>query len=56
MTNASDTLRNAQAGSDLAPLRAKSGWIVALGVVYLSGTAFLQQTGGKLAAQVWLGR
>jgi uncharacterized membrane protein HdeD (DUF308 family) len=35
MTNASDTLRNPQAGSDMAPLRAKSGWIVALGVVYL---------------------
>ena len=27
--------RNPQAGSDMAPLRAKSGWIVALGVVYL---------------------
>jgi uncharacterized membrane protein HdeD (DUF308 family) len=35
VTNASDTLRNPQAGSDMAPLRAKSGWIVALGVVYL---------------------
>jgi uncharacterized membrane protein HdeD (DUF308 family) len=35
MTNASDTLRNLQAGSDMAPLRAKWGWIVALGVVYL---------------------
>jgi len=35
MTNASDTLRNPQADSALAPLRAKSGWIVALGVVYL---------------------
>src|SRR6266478_8147520 len=35
MTNTSDTLRNPQAGSDLAPVRAKSGWIVALGVVYL---------------------
>src|SRR5580693_7089490 len=35
MTNASDTLRNPQAGSDTAPLRAKSGWIVALGVVYV---------------------
>ena len=32
MTNASNTL---QAGSDLAPLRAGSGWIVALGVVYV---------------------
>ena len=27
--------RNSQAGSDTAPLRAKWGWIVALGVVYL---------------------
>src|ERR1700692_286064 len=35
MTNALDTLGNPQAGSDMAPLRAKSGWIVALGVVYL---------------------
>jgi uncharacterized membrane protein HdeD (DUF308 family) len=35
MTNASDTMRNLQAGSDMAPLRAKWGWIVALGVVYL---------------------
>src|ERR1700675_2308358 len=35
MTNASDTMRNLQAGSDTATLRAKWGWIVALGVVYL---------------------
>jgi uncharacterized membrane protein HdeD (DUF308 family) len=35
MTNASDTLINPQASSELAPLRAKWGWIVALGVVYL---------------------
>jgi uncharacterized membrane protein HdeD (DUF308 family) len=35
MTNASDTLRNLSATSDLAPLRAKWGWIVTLGVVYL---------------------
>src|SRR5947209_8385974 len=35
MTSSSDTISNPQAGSDLAPLRAKSGWIVALGVVYL---------------------
>src|ERR1700748_2693415 len=35
MTNASDTLVNSQTGSDTAPLRAKSGWIVALCVVYL---------------------
>jgi uncharacterized membrane protein HdeD (DUF308 family) len=35
MTNASDTLLNPQTSSELAPLRAKWGWIVALGVVYL---------------------
>jgi uncharacterized membrane protein HdeD (DUF308 family) len=35
MTNASDTLINPQPGSEMAPLRAKWGWIVALGVVYL---------------------
>jgi uncharacterized membrane protein HdeD (DUF308 family) len=35
MTNASDTLVNPQAGSEMAPLRAKWGWIVALGVVYV---------------------
>src|SRR5258708_38507889 len=35
MTKSSDTLRNPQAGSAMAPLRAKWGWIVALGVVYL---------------------
>jgi uncharacterized membrane protein HdeD (DUF308 family) len=35
MTNASDTFGNSQAGSGMAPLRAKSGWIVALGVVYV---------------------
>jgi len=35
MTNASHTLGDTQADSALAPLRAKSGWIVALGVVYL---------------------
>src|SRR6201990_3016921 len=34
MTNASEALRY-QAGADLAPVRAKWGWIVALGVVYL---------------------
>ena len=34
MTNASSTLPNAQT-SDTAPLRAGSGWIIALGVVYV---------------------
>src|SRR6202049_5079825 len=35
MTHVSHTMRDLQAGSDTAPLRAKWGWIVALGVVYL---------------------
>ena len=35
MTSTSDTARGPQAGSDTAPLRAKSGWIIALGVIYL---------------------
>jgi uncharacterized membrane protein HdeD (DUF308 family) len=35
MTSTSDTINTPQGSSDLAPLRAKSGWIVALGVVYL---------------------
>ena len=35
MTNTSGTMADPQAGSDTAPLRAKSGWIIALGVVYL---------------------
>jgi uncharacterized membrane protein HdeD (DUF308 family) len=35
MTNASNTLTTPQAGAGLAPLRAKWGWIVALGIVYL---------------------
>lgn len=35
MTSASDTSRNPGLGSGIAALRAKWGWIVALGVVYL---------------------
>jgi uncharacterized membrane protein HdeD (DUF308 family) len=35
MTSTSDTVKSPQAGPDTAPLRAKWGWIVALGVVYL---------------------
>jgi uncharacterized membrane protein HdeD (DUF308 family) len=35
MTSASDTLHNLRPGSDITPLRAKWGWIVALGVVYV---------------------
>ena len=34
MTNASQTIGDPRAGPDTAPLRAKWGWIVALGVVY----------------------
>ena len=35
MTNTSGTMADPQARSDTAPLRAKSGWIIALGAVYL---------------------
>ncbi len=35
MTNASETLSNLRMTPDVAPLRAKWGWVVALGVVYL---------------------
>jgi uncharacterized membrane protein HdeD (DUF308 family) len=35
MTSASDNLNNFRTGSDTAPLRAKSGWIIALGVIYV---------------------
>jgi uncharacterized membrane protein HdeD (DUF308 family) len=35
MTSSSDTVNTPQAGSDTAPLRAKWGWIVALGVTYV---------------------
>ncbi|MBV9529628.1 MAG: HdeD family acid-resistance protein [Bradyrhizobium sp.] len=35
MTNASNTLQSSQAATDTAPLRAGSGWIVALGVVFV---------------------
>ena len=35
MTNTSGAMADPQTGSDTAPLRAKSGWIIALGVVYL---------------------
>jgi uncharacterized membrane protein HdeD (DUF308 family) len=35
MTSASDTSQNFGIGSSTAPLRAKWGWIVALGVVYI---------------------
>ena len=36
MTSSSDTLQDLRTGIDLAPLRAKWGWIVALGVVYVA--------------------
>ena len=35
MTNASETFNNLRMTPDVAPLRAKWGWVVALGVVYL---------------------
>ena len=35
MTSSSDILQNLRTGTDVAPLRAKWGWIVALGVVYV---------------------
>ena len=35
MTNSSDTLQDLRAGTDVTPLRAKWGWIVALGVIYV---------------------
>ena len=35
MTSASDTFRGSPTGSDMAPLRAHSGWIIALGIVYI---------------------
>src|SRR5689334_16828421 len=35
MTNTSGAMADPQARADTAPLRAKSGWIIALGVVYL---------------------
>src|SRR5436190_15743146 len=35
MTSASDTLQDSLTGSETAPLRAKWGWIVALGAVYI---------------------
>jgi uncharacterized membrane protein HdeD (DUF308 family) len=35
MTTASDTLHGSGSGSEMAPLRAKSGWIIALGIVYV---------------------
>ena len=35
MTSSSDTLQNLPSATDVAPLRAKWGWIVALGIVYV---------------------
>jgi uncharacterized membrane protein HdeD (DUF308 family) len=35
MTSSSDILQNLRTGTDVAPLRAKWGWIVALGFVYV---------------------
>ena len=46
MTNASQTI-DPRVGPDTAPLRAKWGWIVALGVVYTSPGS------SRLAAWRW---
>ena len=35
MASTTDTQQNSRIGSDIAPLRAKWGWIVALGIVYI---------------------
>lgn len=40
MTSASDVLQDLQTGSNVAPLRARWGWIVALGVVYIVAGLF----------------
>jgi hypothetical protein len=56
MTNASDTLRNAQPvliWRRFTPSRVGSSHSASS---ICSRPAFLEQTGGKLAAQVWLGR
>ena len=50
MTSASDTAITSHAGPGTAPLRAKWGWIVALGVVYL--IAGLIALGSVVAATV----
>jgi len=55
MTNASDALRNLQAVPELAPLRAKWGWIVALGVVYLiAGFIALGSVALATVVSVWI--
>jgi uncharacterized membrane protein HdeD (DUF308 family) len=42
MTSISDSIRNQPLGADVAPLRAKWGWILALGIVYvIAGTIAL---------------
>jgi uncharacterized membrane protein HdeD (DUF308 family) len=50
MTSTSDTLHNLRTGTDVAPLRAKWGWIVALGVVYV--VAGFVALGSVMAATV----
>jgi uncharacterized membrane protein HdeD (DUF308 family) len=55
MANVSDTLGNPQSHSDMAPLRAKWGWIVALGVVYvLAGLVALGSVVMATVASVFL--
>lgn len=55
MTNASETIANLRAAPDLAPLRAKWGWIVALGVVYLvAGLIALGSVAMATVVSVWI--
>src|SRR6185437_15968612 len=55
MTNASGTLFNVRPGFDTAPLRAKWGWIVALGVVYLiAGFIALGSVALATVVSVWI--
>jgi uncharacterized membrane protein HdeD (DUF308 family) len=55
MTNASDALRNIQAVPDLAPLRAKWGWIAALGLVYvIAGFIALGSVAMATVVSVWI--
>jgi uncharacterized membrane protein HdeD (DUF308 family) len=55
MTNASDALRNFRTVPDLAPLRTKWGWIVALGVVYvIAGFIALGSVAMATVVSVWI--
>ena len=55
MTNASQTIGDPRAGPDTAPLRAKWGWIVALGVVYtIAGFIALGSVGMATVVSVFV--